>query len=126
TAAKDDDEASDDEVEITGTLKSLSPVTVMSATKTVTCILPAGSSLAGFAVGDLVEVTCDLKAGVLVLRKIEHEDEDEDEAEVDEDRGANSGPGNADDEAEHDNGGPGGGGSDGHGGHSGPGGGGDD
>ena len=38
----DDDEVDDDEVEIKGTLTSLSPLTVRSASRTVTCVVPVG------------------------------------------------------------------------------------
>jgi hypothetical protein len=118
----------DDEVEITGTLTSLSPLTVTSSTRTVSCTAPAGMSLSGFAVGEVVEMTCDLAGGTWVLRKIEHEDDDE-QADAD-DHGGNSGPGADDDgDDDDDHSGPGGGDDDGdddHGGHSGPGGGDDD
>jgi hypothetical protein len=116
----------DDEIEIKGTLTSLSPLTVHGATRTVSCVVPTGMGVGGFAIGDFVEITCDLKGGVFVLRKLEHED---DEEEVDDDRGDNSGPGNVDedDHESHDHSGPGGGDDDDeHGGNSGPGGGGDD
>jgi hypothetical protein len=102
----DDDESDDDEVEIKGLIMSLVPLTVRSTTRTVTCVVPAGLSLNGFAVGDFVEITCDLKAGVLVLRDLEREDDD-DRADA------------RDDDDDHR--GHGGGGED----HSGPGGGGD-
>jgi hypothetical protein len=116
----DDDEVDDDEVEIKGTLTSLSPLTVRSATRTVTCVVPAGTSLGGFAVGDFVEITCDLKAGVWVLRVLKHEDDDDDDDERrgrDDDDDDNSGPGSGhDDDDDDDNSGPGGGGPGGHGG----------
>lgn len=59
----------DDEVEVKGPIVSLSPLTV----RTTTCVVPAGFSLVGFAVGDVVEMTCDLVAGQWVLRKLERE-----------------------------------------------------
>ncbi len=59
----DDNEVDDDEVEIKGTITSLAPLTVRSTTRTVTCVVPAGTSLAGFAIGDFVEITCDLRGG---------------------------------------------------------------
>jgi hypothetical protein len=130
TRSTSDDDVGHDEVEITGTLTSLSPLTVASPTRTVSCAVPAGMSVSGFAVGELVEMTCDLTGGTWVVRKLEHED-DEDEADADDDHGGNSGPGSADDDDhDDDHGGPGGGddddGDDDHGGHSGPGGGDDD
>lgn len=101
----------DDELEVKGTLTSLSPLTVVAHGRLFTCAVPAGESLAGFAVGDFVEMTCDLSQGVFVLRELEHEDEDEanrdEDEDVDED---NSGPGNDDDDEDKgDNSGPGGG-----------------
>lgn len=118
---RDDDQLDDDEVEVKGELTSPAPLTVRSSTRTVTCVVPAGASVAGFAVGDFVEITCDLKAGTWVLRKLEHEDDD-DRAARDDDRGGNSGPGSGagddlDDDDDDD---------DDHGGNSGPGGGDDD
>jgi hypothetical protein len=104
----DDDEVDDDEVEIKGTITSLVPLTVRSATRTVTCVVPPGSSLAGFAVGDFVEITCDLKGGVFVLRVLKHEDDDDDKRrDRDDDDDDSSGPGNGDDD--DDSSGPGGG-----------------
>jgi hypothetical protein len=70
-----DDAVPDDELEVRGLIASLSPLTVGSAT----CAVPAGFSLAGFAVGELVEMTCDRVAGQWVLRKLESEDEDDNE-----------------------------------------------
>jgi hypothetical protein len=103
---RDDDEADDDEVEIKGLITSLVPLTVRSTARAVTCVVPTGLSLNGFAIGDFVEITCDLKAGAFVLRDLEHEDDD-DRAEAD--------------DHDDDHRGHGGGGDD----HSGPGGGGD-
>ncbi len=60
-----------DEREVKGPLTSLSPATV----GTVVCQVPAGMTLAGFKVGDFVEMTCDLRAGSWTLRKIKHEDD---------------------------------------------------
>ena len=115
--ADDDDEADDDEVEIEGTLTSLGPLTVQSATRTVTCTVPVGLALAGFAVGDFVEITCDLKGSTWVLRELEHEDDDDDDrADRDDDDAGKSGPGGDDDDDDADHGDD----------HSGPGGGGDD
>lgn len=108
-ARREDD---DDEVEATGKLTSLSPVTVTTAVgKTVSCVVPAGFSLAGLALGDRVEITCDLVAGAWTLRRIHAEDDDDDRRgddrsasgrgggdDDDDDRGDSSGPGGRDDE----------------------------
>jgi hypothetical protein len=104
----DDDEATDDEREITGKLTSLSPVTVTSSKRTVSCMAPAGMSLAGFAIDDRVEMTCDLVGGKWVVRKMHLEDdEDEDENgqsghDDDGDDDDSSGPGSGDDDDEDD------------------------
>lgn len=109
--ADDDDEADDDEREIKGRLTSLSPVTVSSSARTVSCTAPAGMSLSGLALGDVVEMTCDLVGGTWVVRKIELEDDDEDdddrrghddEDDDDEDDDDSSGPGSGDDDDEDD------------------------
>ena len=104
---RDDDEVDDDELEIKGTLTSLSPLTVQSSAKTASCTVPAGKSLAGFAIGDFVEITCDLKEGVWVLRELEHEDDGDRADRDDHDDERHSGPG--DDEDDDDHSGPGGG-----------------
>ena len=106
------DEESDDELELEGELTSLAPVTVASDTRTASCTAPAGMSLAGFAVGDLVEMTCDLVEGSWIVRKLEHEDDDasgtnadddDDDAQSspggEDDRDESSGPGSGDDGA---------------------------
>jgi len=95
--------ASNDEVEIKGTIKSLAPLTVESTTRSVTCVVPAGMSLAGFAVGDFVEITCDRIGDSWVLRKLKHEDvagvDDDDDDDEDEDEDDDhSGPGGGDDD----------------------------
>jgi hypothetical protein len=99
-----DDRAGDDEREIEGTLTSLAPVTVASKTRSLSCIAPAGMSLAGFAVGDLVEMTCDLVGGAWVVRKLHLEDEDDDDsaARVDDDDDDDHGPGDDDDDDDDD------------------------
>ncbi len=96
-APRDDDEieADDDELEVKGTLTKLSPLTVTAAGRAFICAVPTGVSLTGFAVGDFVEMTCDLIGGSWMLRELEHED-DEDE---DDD---NCGPGNVDDDDDED------------------------
>ena len=107
TARDDDDEADDDEaveddeVEVEGTLTSLSPPTVAG----VSCAVPAGVSLAGFEVGDVVELTCDRIGGVLTLREIESEDEAAPVGEDEDHHGGDDHGGGGD-----DNSGPGGGG----------------
>jgi hypothetical protein len=63
-------------LEIRGTLTSLSPPTVMSGSVSATCTLPAGRTLAGFAVGDFVEMRCVLRLGVWMLRDLRPEDDD--------------------------------------------------
>ena len=105
-------EARDDEREVQGRIASLSPLTV----GTLACAVPAGVSLAGFQVGDLVEMTCDLVDGRWALRKLKLEDEEDDGAV------SHSGPGRGDDDSghhddsasghqgDHDNSGPGTGG----------------
>ena len=103
---RDDDDADDDELEIKGKITSLSPLTVQSATRSATCVVPAGRSLAGFAVGDFVEMTCDLSGSAWVLRKIESEDDDDDGRGGDDDDRSGSGSGDDDDD---DRSGPGGG-----------------
>jgi hypothetical protein len=72
---------SDDEIEAKGTLASVTPLEVVAGTRTVSCAVPTGVSLADFATGDFVEITCDLQGGAWVLRELEHEDGDEDEQE---------------------------------------------
>ena len=98
---EDDDErgVDDDERELKGRIASLAPLTVGS----LTCVVPAGVSLARFRVGDFVEITCDRIRGQWVLRKLEHEDRNDDDND-------NSGPGSSrdhDDDGDHS--GPGGG-----------------
>jgi hypothetical protein len=89
----------DDEVELKGVITSLSPLTVSQGGRAVACVVPAGVPLGGFAVGDFVEIECDLQGGVFVLRELEHEDDDDD----------HSGPGGGDDDDDDDRSGPGGG-----------------
>jgi len=94
--ADDDEDVEDDEVEVKGRLTSLAPPTVGG----VSCVVPVGVSLAGFAVGDFVELTCDRIGGVLTLRELESEDDvgvvGEDDDHHGDDHGGggdNSGPG---------------------------------
>jgi hypothetical protein len=101
----DDDKPDDDELEIKGRVTSLAPLTVMSATRSVTCSVPSAGLLAGFAVGDVVEITCDLVRGSWVLRKLEHEDGADADDDEDSSRGHTSGD---DDDDDDDHSGPGG------------------
>lgn len=59
------------ELELKGTLTSLSPPTVGG----LACAVPAGVTLAGFAVGDVVELECKLVAGTWTLHELELEDD---------------------------------------------------
>jgi hypothetical protein len=110
----DDDEAGGDEIEIEGKLTSLSPVTVASSNRTVSCT-SAGLSLAGLTVNDLVEMTCDRIGGAWVVREIHSEDadddgvsghddddDDDDRSGHDDDDDDSSGPGSGDDDEEDD------------------------
>lgn len=100
---------SDDEVEVKGVLVSLTPPTV----GTVSCDIPVGMSLLGFDVGDVVEMTCDVRSGTRTLRRLKHEDDAVDEREDDHDDRSNSGSGGGDDDDDDDdNSGSGGGGDD--------------
>lgn len=60
-----------DEREVKGAIASLSPLTVGA----VACVVPAGVSVAGFAVGDVVELECKLVGGTWTLHKLELEDD---------------------------------------------------
>ncbi len=80
--AKDSDgkgaDLSDDggEVEVQGAITSLSPLTVAPKEGSpVSCAVPAGVSLDGFAVGDKVELKCDVTPTGLVLTKLESDKE---------------------------------------------------
>ena len=118
--------SSDDagEVELRGTLSSLSPPTVTSGSVSVSCALPAGRTLAGFAVGDFVEIRCVLRLGVWMLRDLRHEDDDLANPPDDDDTTDDSNDDTTDDDTndddtsddDDDNSGPGGGGSSGPGG----------
>ena len=110
-------------VELSGTLSSLSPPTVTSGSVSVSCAVPAGRTLAGFAVGDFVEIRCVLRLGVWMLRDLRHEDDDlanppDDDDTTDDttDDDTTDDDTNDDDTDDDDNSGPGGGGSSGHGG----------
>lgn len=74
--ASDPASPGDDEVEVKGRITSLSPLTVSAGARTVACALQPGGSLAGFAVGDLVEITCDLRNGRWVVRVLKREDDE--------------------------------------------------
>ena len=97
--ADDEIEVDDDELEVKGTLTSLSPLTVTAAGQAFKCAVPTGHSLTGFAVGDFVEMTCDLVGGSWILRELEHEDDEDDEE--------NCGPGSVDDDDDDDSSGSG-------------------
>ncbi|MFN8224606.1 MAG: hypothetical protein U0R50_15315 [Gaiellales bacterium] len=97
----------DDEVEVKGTISSLNPLTVGSTS----CAVPAGVSLGSFAVGQFVEMKCELVGGVLTVTRLKLEDHADDN----DDDHDHSGPGRGDDDDDDD-----------HGDHSGHGGGGGD
>lgn len=98
-------EDDDDEVEVRGRITSLSPLTVAG----VTCAVPTGVSLAGFVVGERVEMKCDLVAGVLTLRRLESEDVDFDEEDDErEDRDRDRDDDDDDDDEDDDDSGRGG------------------
>lgn len=78
------------EVEVEGVLSALSEDSVSvsaSAAGMITCSVPAGVSLAGFAIGEAVEMECTLREGAFELRELESEhaeveiDDDEEEEE---------------------------------------------
>ena len=106
-------------LEIRGTLASLSPPTVTSGSVSVSCALPAGATIAGFAVGDFVELRCVLRLGVWMLRDLRHEDDevanppDDDTTDDDSTDGDTMDDDTGDDD---DSSGHGGGGNSGHGG----------
>ena len=105
TSSSPQAEDEDDEVEIKGKLTSLAPLTVTSAMRSVTCSVPSAGLLAGFVVGDFVEITCDLVGGSWVLRELEHEDMADD----DDDSSSGNASGDDDDGEDDDRSGPGGG-----------------
>jgi len=81
----------------------------MPMARSATCAVPAGMSLAGFAVGDFVEITCDRIGDSWVLRKLKHEDladvdDDDDDEDEDEDDHSGSGGGDDDDSSGHGSG----------------------
>jgi hypothetical protein len=98
-----------DAFEVEGPITSLTPLTVGTAT----CSLPAGFSLVGFAVGDLVEMTCVRSGDAWIVHEIESRDDPRAEEDDGEDHD-HSGPGRGGDD-DHDGGD--------HGGHGGGGGG---
>jgi hypothetical protein len=61
---------------IRGNLTSLAPPTVSSGSVSQWCALATGQTLAGFAVGDFVEMRCVLALGVWMLRDLRHEDDE--------------------------------------------------
>ncbi len=88
--AGDEVDLDDDELEVKGTLTKLSPLTVTAAGHAFSCAVRTGHSLTGFAVGDFVEMTCDLVDSSWMLRELQHEDD------------ANCAPGNVDDDDDDD------------------------
>ena len=88
------------EVEVKGAIVSLNPLQVGSTV----CAVPDGMSLAGFDVGQTVEVACSLVGGILTVRKLKHDDGDDENGD-DNASSANTGSSTA---------GPGGGGDDDH------------
>lgn len=78
---EDDGDKDADERELEGTLVSLDPVTVEARGGRLVCAVPDGVSLAGFAVGDRVELKCALVQGSWVLERLEREDDEDDESE---------------------------------------------
>jgi hypothetical protein len=94
--------SSHDEVEVRGAIGAIGGgggVTV----GTTTCAIPTGAVLAGFAVGDVVEMECRTVAGVLTLERLKAEDDDhasdpDDDEDDDDDR---SGSDSEDDDDEH-------------------------
>ena len=124
-SAGDDDQGENedqdnDELEVKGTITSLSPLTVSTPSGPKSCVVPTGMTLTGFAVNDFVEMKCDLVGGTFVLRELQHEDQED--AAGNDDHGGSSGPAAGDD----DNSGSSGPGSDDDGGDDNSGGGGDD
>lgn len=69
--------ASEGELEVRGTVTAVTPsVVVKTGTGVVvTCVIPAGTTLSGIALGDLVELECHLIGGQWTLRKAHGEDE---------------------------------------------------
>ena len=65
----------DGEVKAEGILAAVSPesVSIQIGLQAVTCAIPPGAVLSGFAVGDEVEAECELVDGALVLRALESE-----------------------------------------------------
>jgi len=90
---EDDDGAHEDHgrVEVTGSITDLGPPVAVQPRhgSSVECAVPAGFNLAGFAVGDRVEMRCALVNGVLTLTRLRHEDDD--------DEGGDDGGGGGDD-----------------------------
>lgn len=82
--------AAEGELEVRGTVTEVGAAVVVKTGTgvVVSCVVPAGVT-PGVAVGDLVEVKCDLIAGQWTLRKAHGEDENDDEAEQ-EDHGSGS------------------------------------
>jgi len=78
------------ELEVEGTIKELTGMPVTSITvqpgrnsAPVMCAVPPGVSLAGFQVGDRVEMECELVGTAPTLTKLKRDDHDDDEEEAD-------------------------------------------
>jgi hypothetical protein len=81
--------AAEGALEVRGIVTALTPGLVVKTGTgvVVTCVVPAGATLTGVAVGDLVEMKCDLIAGQWTLRKVHGEDEGDDEHGDDDEHG---------------------------------------
>ncbi|MGZ8688439.1 MAG: hypothetical protein ACXWZP_08420, partial [Gaiellaceae bacterium] len=79
TGAPSTQSASEGELEVRGTVTAVTPAVIVKTgtSVVVTCIVPAGATPTGIAVGDLVEVKCDLIGGQWTLRKAHGEDDEE-------------------------------------------------
>jgi len=96
-------------LEIRGNLTSLTPPMVSSGSVSATCSLPVGQTLAGFTVGDFVEMKCVLALGVWIVRDLRHEDDPVANPPNDDDTDTGD-TDDSDDTTDDDNSGPGGGG----------------
>lgn len=75
-------QASEGELEVRGTVTALNPLTVKTGTGVVvSCLVPADTTITGVAVGDSIELNCDLVGGQWTVRKAHSEDDGNDDAE---------------------------------------------
>lgn len=85
--ADDDNDDDGEEIEVKGTITSLSAASITVTHKSgapVTCTIPTTKPVSRFKVGDRVEMECVASGTALVLTKLKHEDdEDEDEEDGD-------------------------------------------